>query len=427
MAKQFEVEIPEKLGFLFEPSRYKVARGGRGSGKSWSFARALLVLGVAKKERILCAREIQNSIKDSVHKLLADQIALLGLGHFYTVQEQTIRGRNGTEFIFSGLSSQTVESIKSFEGIDRVWVEEAKNVSKRSWDILLPTIRTLESEVWISYNPELESDETHIRFTLKPPTDCINVEINYYDNPWFNDILEQERQDCLRRDPDNYPNIWEGKCLPAVAGAIYFKEVQLAESKGRITRLPYDPMLKVHVVFDLGWNDNTSVVMAQRKASALFVIDYIEDSRRTLDSYSAELKDKRYNWGRVWLPHDGFSGSVVASPPSDILQALGWDVVPRHELAILPLESGIQAARQAFGQVYFDQDKCGRLIECLKRYRRNINNRTQAETSPLHDEFSHGADCFRYMCVNAEQMHNEDRRMGPVMQPFGVLDRTIGY
>ena len=167
--------------------------------------------------------------------------------------------------------------------------------------------------------------------------------------------------------------------------------------------------------------------MVQRKASALFVIDYIEDSRRTLDSYSAELKDKRYNWGRVWLPHDGFSGSVVASPPSDILQALGWDVVPRHELAILPLESGIQAARQAFGQVYFDQDKCGRLIECLKRYRRNINNRTQVETSPLHDEFSHGADCFRYMCVNAEQMRNEEQQFVPVMQPFGTLDRGIGY
>ena len=423
MAKRFEVEIPEKLWFLFEPHRYKVARGGRGSGKSWSFARALLVLGLAKKERILCTREIQNSIKDSVHKLLADQIALLGLGHFYTVQEHTIRGRNGTEFIFSGLSNQTVESIKSFEGVTRVWVEEAKNVSKRSWDILTPTIRTEGSELWISYNPELESDETHIRFTLKPPTDCINVEINYYDNPWFNDILEQERQDCLRRDPDSYPNIWEGKCLPAVAGAIYFKE----ESAGRIARVPYDPLLKVQLVFDLGWNDSTAIIMAQRHATALYIIDYIEDSRRTLDSYSAELKAKQYNWCRLWLPHDGFSGSVASRPPADIMKSLGWDVVPKHELAILPLESGIQTARQTFGQAYFDKDKCGRLIECLKRYRRRINNQTQAETGPVHDEFSHGADCFRYLCVNAGQMHNEDRRMGPVMQPFGVLDRTIGY
>lgn len=427
MAKPLEIEIPEKFGFLFEPSRYKVARGGRGSCKSWSFARALLALGVAKKERILCTREVQNSIKDSVHKLLADQIALLGLGHFYTVLEQAIRGRNGTEFIFSGLSSHTVESIKSFEGVTRVWVEEAKNVSKRSWDILLPTIRAEGSEIWVSYNPELESDETHARFTLNPPTDCINVEINYYDNPWFNDILEQERLDCMSRDPDSYPNIWEGKCLPAVAGAIYFKEVQLAETMGRITRVPYDPLLKVHVVFDLGWNDNTAIIMAQRQASALYIIDYIEDSRRTLDSYSAELKTRQYNWGKLWLPHDGFAGSVAAKPPSDILTALGWDVVPKHELAILPLESGIQTARQTFGQVYFDKDKCGRLIESLKRYRRKINNQTQAETGPVHDEFSHGADCFRYLCINAGQMRNEEKQFAPVMQPFGVLDRTIGY
>ena len=421
------MEIPEKLGFLFKPHRYKVARGGRGSGKSWSFARALLVLGVAKKERILCTREIQNSIKDSVHKLLADQIALLGLGHFYTIQEQTIRGRNGTEFIFSGLSSHTVESIKSFEGVTRVWVEEAKNVSKRSWDILLPTIRAESSEVWISYNPELETDETHVRFTICPPTDCVNVEINYYDNPWFNDILEQERLDCLRRDPDSYPNIWEGKCLPAVAGAIYFKEVQLAETMGRITHVPYDPLLKVHVVFDLGWNDSTAIILVQRQASALYIIDYIEDSRRTLDSYSAELKSKQYNWGKLWLPHDGFAGSVVAKPPAEILTALGWDVAPKHELAILPLESGIQTARQTFGQVYFDKDKCGRLIECLKRYRRKINRQTQAEAGPVHDEFSHGADCFRYTCINAQQMRNEEKQFMPVMQPFGVLDRTIGY
>ena len=418
MAKPFEIEIPEKLGFLFEPKRYKVARGGRGSGKSWSFARALLMLGVAKKERILCTREVQNSIKDSVHKLLADQIALLGLGHFYTVQEQTIKGRNGTEFIFSGLSNQTVESIKSFEGVTRVWVEEAKNVSKRSWDILTPTIRTEGSELWISYNPELESDETHIRFTLKPPTDCINVEINYYDNPWFNDILERERLDCLSRDPDSYPNIWEGKCLPAVAGAIYFKEVQAAVEAGRITNVPYNPLLKVHVVFDLGWNDSTAIIMVQRQASALYVIDYIEDSRRTLDSYSAELKTKQYNWGKVWLPHDGFAGSVAAKPPAEIMAAMGWDVAQKDELAILPLESGIHTARQVFTQVYFDKDKCDRLIECLKRYRRKINNQAKAETSPMHDEYSHGADCFRYMCINAGGMGNDaGHRRIPALPP----------
>ena len=126
------LRLPEKLGFLFEPYQYKVAYGGRGSGKSWSFARALLVQGYAEPLRILCTREIQKSIKDSVHRLLADQIKDLGLADFYEVLETVIRGKNGTEFVFAGLQTHTVESIKSYEGMDRVWIEEAHKVSKRS-------------------------------------------------------------------------------------------------------------------------------------------------------------------------------------------------------------------------------------------------------------------------------------------------------
>ena len=142
-----QVDFPEKLGFLFEPSRYKVAYGGRGSAKSWSFARALLVKGKSKKHRILCAREVQKSIKDSVHKLLSDQIQVMGMGDFYEVIENAIRGKNGTEFAFAGLASHTVESIKSFEGVDIVWIEEAQVVTKRSWDVLIPTIRKDDSEI----------------------------------------------------------------------------------------------------------------------------------------------------------------------------------------------------------------------------------------------------------------------------------------
>src|SRR5690242_12113424 len=134
-------EFPSKLKFLFQPKRYKVAYGGRGATKSWGFARALLIQGAQKKLRILCTREVQKSIKDSVHSLLADQIQALGFGHLYEVLQNEIRGKNGTEFLFAGLSTQTIESIKSYEGIDRVWVEEARAVSKRSWSILIPTIR----------------------------------------------------------------------------------------------------------------------------------------------------------------------------------------------------------------------------------------------------------------------------------------------
>ena len=153
-------KFQSKLKYLFEPHRYKVAYGGRGSGKSWSYARALLMMGTEKPLRVLCTREVQKSIKQSVHTLLKDQIQALGLGEFYEIVENAIRGKNGTEFNFAGLATNTVESIKSFEGVDIVWCEEAQNISKRSWDILIPTIRKPDSEIWVTFNPYMDTDDT---------------------------------------------------------------------------------------------------------------------------------------------------------------------------------------------------------------------------------------------------------------------------
>jgi phage terminase large subunit len=166
---QITAEFPDKLKFLFTPMRYKVARGGRGSAKSWSVARALLIQGANRPLRILCTREIQKSIQQSVHQLLSDQIKALKLDSFYQVLNNEIRGINGTEFYFSGLSNETSASLKSFEGVDIVWCEEAQNISKQSWDILLPTIRKPDSEIWVTFNPDLETDETYQRFVVNKP------------------------------------------------------------------------------------------------------------------------------------------------------------------------------------------------------------------------------------------------------------------
>src|SRR5665647_1199750 len=220
-----DAQFPDSLKFLFQPYRYKVAYGGRGSGKSWGFCRALLIQAAAKPMRVLCTREIQKSIKDSVHRLLSDQIESLGLGEFYTVLETEIKGANGSSFVFSGLSGQTVESIKSFEGIDRAFVEEAQFVSKRSWDILTPTIRKDDSEIWISFNPELDTDETYTRFVVSPPPNAFVARVNYTENPWFPVVLEQERAHCELTNKEDYDQIWLGKCRSAVAGAIYAVEV----------------------------------------------------------------------------------------------------------------------------------------------------------------------------------------------------------
>ena len=153
-----EVELPVKLKALFEPARYKVLYGGRGSSKSWSVARALLILGAKQPTRVLCARETQKSIQESVHRLLKDQIELMGLQSFYEVQETRIIGKNGTDFAFAGIRQQGVTNLKSFEGVDICWVEEAQTVSRHSWNVLIPTIRKENSEIWVSFNPELETD-----------------------------------------------------------------------------------------------------------------------------------------------------------------------------------------------------------------------------------------------------------------------------
>jgi phage terminase large subunit len=395
--------FPNKLDFLFEPHRYKVAYGGRGSGKSWSMARALLIKAANEPTRVLCAREIQRSIKQSVHTLLNDQIQSLGLGQFYEVLETEIRGLNGSTFSFTGLATNTVESIKSFEGCDIVWVEEAQTVSKKSWDILIPTIRKPDSEIWVSFNPNIDTDDTYKRFVIEPPENARVVKVNYTDNPWFPEVLEIERLHSIKTNPD-YENIWLGECKAAVDGAIYSNEIREAQEGNRITTVPYDPMMKVHVVMDLGWNDSMSVILCQKGISDLRVIGYIEDDHRTLDSYSAQLKNLPYNWGTMFLPHDGqskdFKHGISAE---EIMRKLGWDIriVPKADI-----ESGIKLARMNFHRIYFDKS-AQRLVECLKNYRRSINSATNEPGAPLHDEYSHGADAFRYLCTSIESMKNE--------------------
>jgi phage terminase large subunit len=406
LSNEVRAQFPSKLKFLFEPHRYKVARGGRGSAKSWSFARALLIQAEAESIRIGCFREIQKSIKDSVHALLKDQIQLLGMGAEFEVLNTEIRClRNDSQFLFGGLADHTVESIKSFEGLDRAWVEEGQTVSKKSWGILIPTIRKTGSEIWVSYNPDLDTDETHQRFTIKEPTDCVNVLVNYNDNPWFNAVLEQERLDCLRDYPKDYPNIWEGKCRPAAEGAIYYDEIETAQNNNHIVNVPYDPMLKVHVVFDLGWNDSMAISLVQKVRSEIRIIEYIEDDHKTLDYYSALLKNKNMNWGTMFLPHDGDTNDYkTGKSAKEIMTAFGWnvDIVPN-----IGVEQGIKAARMGFGQVYFDKDKTVRLVECLKRYKRMVNKNTNEPSAPLHDEYSHGADNFRYIHIAANSMTND--------------------
>ena len=204
--------VPKIKATIKQKSRYKVFYGGRGSGKSWSVAKALLGLSLAQRQRILCAREVQKSIKDSVYKLLVDQVEAMGLGSQFEVLKTEIRGRNGSEFLFSGLSDVTAESIKSFEGVDKVWVEEAQTVSDRSWELLIPTIRKPGSEIWITMNPDQETDPTYIRFLKDTPPGAQVCRVNWDDNPWFPEELRLEKDYLYSRDPEAAAHVWGGAC-----------------------------------------------------------------------------------------------------------------------------------------------------------------------------------------------------------------------
>ena len=406
---EVEAQFPEKLRCLFTSSRYKFIRGGRGGGKSWSVARALLIKGAANRLRILCGREVQKSIRESVHQLLRDQIEALQLGAFYTVLDTEIRGANGTLFSFSGLSDKTTESLKSFEGYDIVWLEEARSVTKRSWSILIPTIRKPESEIWATYNPELETDPVHQMATVNRPPNSIVTEVNWSDNPWFPEVLEQERQHAkATMKPWEYAHVWEGACLPAVEGAIYADEV--AEAQRRIVPITADPLLLSHAVWDLGWNDSMSIIVAQRAASEIRIVDYVEDSHRTLPDYVQQLTRMPLNWGNDFLPHDGFATRhQTGKADADVMRGLQRSPV---RVPNADVERGIRAARLMFPRVWFNADSEGvtRLLECLKRYRRNVATNTGEPGAPRHDEYSHGADAFRYLALVADQMTNNQPR-----------------
>lgn len=389
---EVEAYFPEKLQCLFEPCRYKILHGGRGGGKSWAIARALLLQGTQDPLRILCAREFQSSINDSVHKLLSDQISELRLDWFYTVEKATIYGANGTEFRFAGIKTN-VGAIKSFEGIDRCWVEEASNVSNYSWDVLIPTVRKAKSEIWISFNPELEDDATYKRFVVNPPPNSVVQKITYADNEYFPEVLKQEMQFLKDTDLESYNHIWLGYPRSALQGAVYGKELARAQADGRITSVPYDAQASVEVFFDLGFADATAVWFVQHVGQEYHIIDYLEDSGLWIGDYVKRIREMPYVIGRYWLPHDARARQIgTTRSVEESLRHLGCDVniVPR-----LSIEDGINAARAIFIKCWFDDKKTQDGRNALSRYCYD-----EKTGKPIHNEYSHAADSFRYMALS---------------------------
>ena len=406
-----DVQFPMKLVPLMEQEdrkRFYITYGGRDSGRSWAMARALLLLGLRDPLLILCAREVMKSIGDSIHRLLVKQIELLGLKHWYEVQETTILGRNGCEFIFAGLRTVDATKLKSYESVDICMVEEAETVSKRSWNILIPTIRAPQSEIWVNFNPYLDTDETYQRFVEDPPEKAWVQKVTWRDNPWWSEVLEGDRKKMERSDPEEYDNIYEGNARLVVAGAIYAKEIRKMVEEQRFRNVPYDPRLLVHTIHDIGWNDQHTVIFAQRLHSEVRVIDYEEESFLRPDEWAKIIKGKPYVYGSHWLPHDGEHETEAGAGVSLQMQyktLLGMK--PKIVSRPASVEDPIRSARMMFPRVYMDKTKCLRLMECLKRFARSVPDSTGEPGAPIRNEFKHGADAYGYLSMIVDKLTND--------------------
>ena len=401
-----DYEEPEAFGVLDRPKRYKVFYGGRGGAKSWQFAQALIIRAVEGKIRVLCARELQNSIRESVHKLLKDTIDRLKLSHLFQVEKSTIYSTTGSQFIFLGLKNDP-RKVKSTEGIDIAWCEEAEAISEESWDVLIPTIREEGSEIWVSFNPALETDPTYQQFIAPHQLDLDSdgfyeddevyvTKVGWRDNPWFTSTLRKEMEKMKRENPNKYLHVWEGQTRAAVEGAIYGDQIKAALDAKRITSVPIETSVPVNTFWDLGRNDVTAIWFHQQVGLESRFIDYYEHRLVGLDHYARLLREKNYLYGTHYLPHDASVVDLSTNVSREsILNDMGvkpTTIVPR----VQHIEDGIEQTRQAFARCYFDRERCSAGIHALQSYQYEWDEKHRTfRRNPLHNSASNGADAFR--------------------------------
>lgn len=398
------VQIPEAYSDLFTPSRYKAYHGGRGGAKSHSFATALVLRAIQKPELILCCREIQASIKASSKQLIDNKIQEMGAGHLFKSLDTEIRGINGSRFTFAGLRSNP-ESIKSMEGITFAWVEEADKVSQRSINLLIPTIRAENSEIWFSWNPVNEFDPVDMMFRGKtPPPDSIVRQVNFTENPFFPEVLKQEAEHMRLTDPDQYNHVWLGGYRQTAEGAYYARQINDAIAEGRITHVPHQAEHPVHLVFDLGMDDSTTVWMYQTVGREVQIIDYYESRYTSITDDMIAISRNPYLIGTVFLPHDGKAKQKSSGKTTqEVVEGLGYKTQIVPSISVM---DGISAVRSTFNRFWFAGDKCALGLKAVRAYHEEFDETLRIGKGPKHDWSSHAADALRYLALSLDMARN---------------------
>jgi phage terminase large subunit len=382
-AAETRLSFAPKFKPLFQPKRYKTFHGGRGGAKSWAAARALVIMAASKKIRILCTREVQNSIKDSVHKLLKDQIEMLGLNPWFRITNETITSASGSEFLFKGLRFDPL-GIKSTEGVDICWVEEAQSVSSDSWAILIPTIRKEGSEIWVTFNPGEESDPTYQRFIVTPPDDSITVEVNYYDNPYLPDTLRKEMEYCKRVDYEAYEHIWLGK-PKSISDSVIFR------NRYRVEAFPDDLWQQADRLFfgaDFGFANDPSTLIRMFMIDTRLYIEYeaygvgveLDEMPQFYDSIPEVRKwpvkgDNSRPETISYLARQGFSIDAAAkwkgSVEDGVTYLKGFEEIIIHE-------------------------RCKHTADEFRHYSYKVDKKTGDILPIIVDKFNHCIDAIRY-------------------------------
>ena len=412
MSKVAEVQLPDKLIPIFEgTARIRGAYGGRGSGKTRSFALMTAVFGYrwgmsGVRGTILCGREFMNSLSESsMAEIKSAILSVDWLSDYYEIGEKFIRSKDGNiTYTFAGLR-RSLDSIKSQSRILIAWVDEAESVSGRAWDLLMPTVREedksigFNSEVWVTWNPESKYSATHERFRDSFPSDSKIVSMQWQDNPWFPTVLDEQRLEDKEKRPESYEHIWEGGFLIFSEGAYYSAELRRAKDENRITKVRYDRSKGVVTSWDLGIGDSTSIVFAQFIGTEIHIIDYYEGSGVGLEHYVRVLQEKGYVYDQHVLPHDVRVRELgTGKSRMEMLEDLGINNI---EIApSLLIDDGIQQVRTMLDKCFFDDENCEKLIDSLLAYSRDWDDNGKTwRMRPRHDWSSHACDAMRYMAI----------------------------
>jgi len=399
---------------LLQPARYKGAHGGRGSGKSHFFAESLIEDALAwpgdagEGLRALSFREVQKSLKESAKFLLESKLHKFGLGEAdgFRVYTDRIQTPGDGVIAFAGMQDHTADSVKSFEGFHRAWGEEAQTISQHSLGLLRPTIRWedkkrgLGSELWFGWNPRRKADAVDMMLrSVGMPTSSAVVQANWRDNPWFPSVLEDERQDCIRNQPDQYAHIWEGDYATVLSGAYYAQSINKAKDEGRIGVVAADPLMTYRAIWDIGGTgakaDACAIWIAQFVGREIRWLDYYEAQGQPLASHVDWLRRNGYGGAHCILPHDGVKQDAVydASFEGALKQAgFAVKVIPNQGKGAA--RARIEAARRLFPSMWFHKEKTSPGIDALGWYHAKIDSARQIDLGPEHDWSSHCADAF---------------------------------